>query len=76
MRNNIQPIAQAKDMYFPKRSSSDEYLETVEGYRERMQRILPNFPEDVISQWFYRHCRQDIDNYAWLNYPTLQFAQE
>ncbi|MCD4782180.1 MAG: hypothetical protein K8S27_16770 [Candidatus Omnitrophica bacterium] len=76
MKNKTQPIMQAKNIYFPKRSSTDEYLENEKEYCEKMKKILPNFPEEVLLQWFYRHCRQDIDDYAWLDYPTLQFEKE
>ena len=64
------------NVYFPRRSSADECIENEKEYCERMQEILPNFPKEVLLQWFYRHCRQDIDDYAWLDYPTLQFGKE
>lgn len=76
MNSNIPSPTQAGDVYFPKRSSSDEYLETVDEYCTRMKNVLPNFPDEVLSQWFYRHCRLDIDDYAWLNYSTLKFNKE
>lgn len=76
MKNDIQSTTQAKEIYLPKRSSLDVDLETIDEYCKRMKGILPNFPDEVLSQWFYRHHRLDIDDYAWIDYPTLQFKKE
>jgi len=76
MKNDIQSITQVKEIYLPKRSSSDEYLETIDEYCKRMKDMLPNFPDEVLSQWFYKHHRLDIDDYAWIDYSTLQFKKE
>ena len=76
MKNDTKSIIQAKDIYFPKRSLSDAYLESVEEYCKRMKKILPNFPAEVLSQWFYRHTKLDINDYAWLDYRTITFFKE
>jgi len=60
--------------YGPKLSKSDSCLESREEYARRAQRLLPHFPEEVLSQWFYDHWPQ-IDDYAWLEYPMLRFVK-
>ena len=62
--------------YFPKRSRSDEYLETPNKYYERVKILLPNIPEEVLKQFFYKHSILDIGDYAWLDYRTLKFFKE
>jgi hypothetical protein len=37
-----------------------------------MAALLPNFPPDVLGQWFYDHWMQIGDN-SWLDYPSLIF---
>ena len=76
MKNDTKSIIQAKDIYFPKRSSSDEYLENAKEYCKRMKIILPNFPAEVLSQWFYRHPKLAINDYAWLDYTTIKFFKK
>ena len=46
--------------------------ETVEEYCRRMRPLLPNFPAEVLSQWFFDHWSQ-IDDYAWLGFDRLRF---
>jgi hypothetical protein len=37
-----------------------------------MRPLLPNFPAEVLSQWFFDHWSQ-IDDYAWLGFDRLRF---
>jgi len=62
--------------YLPKRSRSDEYLETPNKYYERVKILLPNIPEEVLKEFFYKHSILDISDYAWLDYKTLKFIRE
>jgi len=41
-------------------------------YLERALKHLPNFPKEVIIQWFYDHPQQ-IDEHKWLGYEKLKF---
>ncbi len=63
------------DRYCPILKPSGHLAETVEEYCERMWTLLPRFPPEVLSQWFYDHWSQ-IDQYAWLDYSSLRFALE
>lgn len=48
-------------------------IESPSNYARRVQKLLPNFPESVITQWFYdhHHC---IEQYRWLDYASLNFT--
>jgi len=61
--------------FLPKLTPSERYAETAAEYCSRMATFLPNFPAEVITQWFYEHWGQ-IDEYAWLDYSTLKFTKE
>jgi hypothetical protein len=51
----------------------DEPLESRDEYILRVKKHLPNFPEDVIAQWFFEH-QSVVDQWKWLNYSTLSFT--
>jgi len=61
-----------KGRYRPKLTSTDQYAESADEYCERIQHLLPRFPTEVLTQWFYEHWAQ-IDDYAWLGFRRLQF---
>lgn len=56
----------------PFRGELGEPLESQTGYALRVQRLLPNFPEQVITQWFRDH-HDIIEQHAGLDYPSLCF---
>lgn len=56
----------------PIRDDLGEPTESAEEYASRVQRLLPNFPNQVISQWFQEHDGV-IEQHASLNYRTLKF---
>lgn len=60
--------------YRPLLDKSDKHVETIDQYYARINPLLPNFPKEVLEQWFYRHWSQ-IDDYAWLEYDSWQFEQ-
>ena len=62
--------------YLPKRSESDEPLETPDEYYKRVKMFLPNIPEEVLKEFFYKHWELDIEDHAWLDYKTLSFFKE
>ena len=66
---------QTSDRFKPKLNRSDDYEETAEHYCRRMRSILPNFPDEILSQWFYRHW-SGTDDYAWLGYDRLRFKNQ
>lgn len=51
-------------------------IEAWERYRERTRRLLPNFPDDVIEHWLYRHYTNAVGDWGWLNLPTLRITEE
>jgi len=59
-------------LYEPKLNKVGEYVESQKEYYLRIRKILPNFPEEVLIQWFYDHWN-DIDNFAWLEFQKLNF---
>lgn len=56
----------------PTLNQLDDPTESPSEYARRVQKQLPNFPESVITQWFYdhHHC---IREHSWLDYPSLKF---
>jgi len=69
-------IYEVDKKYLPKRSKSDEYLETANEYCVRTKKLLPNIPKEVLIQFFYKHSILDINDYAWLDYRTLKLFKE
>lgn len=69
-------IYEVDKKYLPQRSKSDEYLENANEYYRRAKTLLPNIPEEVLKQFFYKHSILDIGDYAWLDYRTLKFFME
>ena len=45
-------------------------------YLSRVRPLLPNFPEDAIIHWLYRHNPQVIREYRWTNFSSLSFRLE
>lgn len=41
-------------------------------YLDRILKLLPNFPKEVIIQWFYDHPQQ-VHDHEWLEYNNLKF---
>jgi hypothetical protein len=50
--------------------------EEEEKYLARVRPILPNFPDDAIIHWLYRHNPQVLREYKWINFPSLSFRLE
>ena len=73
---NNRSIYEVPNVYLPNRSPSGDIEESSDDYCERMQLILPNIPSEICANWFYKHHRIDINNYAWINYPTVRFQKE
>jgi hypothetical protein len=57
----------------PTLNQLDDPTESPSEYARRVQKLLPNFPESAITQWFYDH-HQCIREHAWLDYPSLKFT--
>ncbi|WP_374539250.1 hypothetical protein [Chitinimonas taiwanensis] len=49
-----------------------DLTESPSEYASRVQRLLPNFPEQVLIQWFLEHDGV-IDEHAGLDYQNLRF---
>ncbi len=50
-------------------------METAVQHLARAGPFLPNFPPEVLQQWFYEHWSY-IDRFAWLDFPSLAFTRE
>ena len=46
-------------------------VEGLEEYCNRIERLLPNIPRNVIGQWFYEH-QDSYLRYEWLDYSSLR----
>lgn len=64
-----------ESIYAPRFDYNKYELEDRAEYLSRIQPLLPNFPKEVIVQWFYDH-NQQVEEYEWLDYPSLAFSQE
>jgi hypothetical protein len=52
---------------------NEEPIESPAEYAARFQITYPNFPSQVLTQWFYDH-RQAIHQNSWLSFGALQFS--
>ena len=50
----------------------EEPLETEAEYCDRFKKMYQNFPDDVVTQWFFDH-RQAIHQNSWLDYEKAKF---
>jgi hypothetical protein len=57
----------------PKLDNQEQPIETPSAYAHRVRQVLPNFPEQVVTQWFFEH-HQCIEEYVWLDYSNLRFV--
>ena len=48
--------------------------ENWESYANRVSPLLPNFPEDVLRQWFFEH-EQAPEDTEWLDHDNLTFRR-
>lgn len=48
--------------------------EPIEAYLPRVRALLPNFPDDAISQWLFQHYEDAVDRYGWLDFASLDFS--
>jgi hypothetical protein len=60
--------------YLPYENKDGEIIEDRYSNANRMRAtVLPNFPEEVLIEWFYRHPNI-IEDYCFLGFEKLQFA--
>lgn len=59
----------------PNMDDYDNYLESSEEYKARVNTVLPKMPDDVIDQWFYSHP-DAIDSWNWLGLTSIHFTLE
>lgn len=58
----------------PRLDEAEQPLESGLAYYQRVQVALPNFPQEVVEQWFYEHSSTIFQN-GWLNYRDLCFER-
>jgi hypothetical protein len=71
----MEPLDPDFSTYLPLVDDDGNIIESREVYCLRVAKILPNFPNEVASQWLYEHW-SDIGRFDWLNFPSLQFFDE
>ncbi|MGL5780685.1 hypothetical protein [Cetobacterium sp.] len=49
--------------------------EKFEEYFQRIHKLLPNWPEEVVKEWLYRHNNQ-IEDYFYLGFHNFKFSLE
>ena len=49
--------------------------ETPDEYVDRIWAGLPQFPEVVLKEWFYRH-HNCLDDYAWIGFERFAFGDK
>ena len=52
------------------------HCEPWEQWRERVHGVLPQFPEEVLEQWVYRHWKGVLCNWGWLDFQAMSFTKE
>jgi hypothetical protein len=53
-------------------NDDEEPIESAEDYYRRFKTAHPNFPYEVVIQWFYEHRHSLLRN-SWLGYSSLKF---
>lgn len=49
--------------------------EKFKEYFQRIHKLLPNWPEEVVKEWLYRHNNQ-IEDYFFLEFDKFKFSLE
>ncbi len=62
-------------LYAPRWDQHRFEYEPFEAYSKRISPELPNFPPEVLKQWFYDHAQQ-TNEHSWLGYKNLKFSRE
>ncbi len=60
--------------YKPRLHNDGGPAESKKEYLNRIHPLLPNFPDEVLLQWFYDH-HHAVGQYEGLDYPTLEFEK-
>lgn len=71
-------VVHKKDVfkYLPYEGYDKELTETGEQYAKRIHsEVLPNFPEEVLIEWFHWQPRV-IEDYAFLNFEKMKFERQ
>jgi hypothetical protein len=56
----------------PRLNGSDACVETIPDYCSRFRATFPNFPAEVVAQWFFEH-NDALHQNSWLEYEVLEF---
>jgi hypothetical protein len=54
----------------------DLNVEPFENYVPIARTLLPNFPDDVLEQWIWRHYSDAVNQYGWLGLRELVFTRQ
>ena len=65
----------AFEEYLPFLDDAGHVVEERSAHFQRVSRLLPNFPENVLGQWIYEHWN-DVGRFDWINFPRLEFRTE
>jgi hypothetical protein len=61
--------------YQPFRDEDWRVVEEQSDYIHRMRLTLPNWPEELLQEWLYRHACC-MERYAFLDFARFEFTQE
>jgi hypothetical protein len=50
--------------------------EPLEEYKERVCRLLPNWPDGPLQDWLYRHHPDAVNHYGWLRFDRMVFQKD
>ncbi|HIF9208862.1 TPA: hypothetical protein ACX6QM_002098 [Photobacterium damselae] len=54
----------------------ERHCESLDRWKQRAHMTLPNFPDDVLEQWLYRHWKGVMYNWGWLDFRGMVFTKE
>lgn len=50
-------------------------VEPFETWYDRVKHLFPNFPEEVMQEWVYRHWKAVMYNWGWLDFKAMTFEK-
>lgn len=73
-RARVKSVVDEMDSLAPHRYG-DHHVEPLQSYVERIRPLLPNYPDDVLEQWLYRHWHCVRETWSWLGLHALSFVK-
>ncbi|KMV32008.1 hypothetical protein L4D00_07365 [Photobacterium swingsii] len=54
----------------------ERHCESWDTWRVRAHTMLPQFPDEVLEQWLYRHWKGVLCNWGWLDFNAMSFTKQ